>query len=99
MDDGVIKEDKIKIIRVLQALFPGVKIYLYGSRARGSHREWSDIDLALDCGQEIERRDVSEARHIFQESSIMYKIELVDVHRISEDFKNKIMKDFILWQE
>ena len=99
MNDGVNKEDKNKIIRILDALFPDVKIYLYGSRARGTHREWSDIDLALDIGQPIERRCIQEARDILAESSIMYKIELVDLHRISEDFKNVIMKDFIAWQE
>ncbi|MCH9644691.1 MAG: nucleotidyltransferase domain-containing protein [Gammaproteobacteria bacterium] len=27
------------------------KIYLYGSRARGDHRERSDIDLAIVCPQ------------------------------------------------
>lgn len=98
MDDGVIKEDKDKIIRLLNALFPEVKIYLYGSRARGSYREWSDIDLALDIGSVIEMRHLGEARRILQESSIMYKVDLVDVHKISEDFKNHISKDFILWQ-
>ena len=98
MDDGVIKEDKLKIIRILNALFPGVKIYLYGSRARGTHREWSDIDLALDMGQAIERWQMGEARRIFTESSIMYKIELVDLNAISSEFKGTIEKDFVVWQ-
>jgi predicted nucleotidyltransferase len=48
----MIKEKEI-IIRLLDALFPGVKIYLFGSRARGTHRPTSDIDLALDAGREL----------------------------------------------
>ncbi len=99
MDDGVRKEDKSKIIRILNALFLEVKIYLYGSRTRGTHREWSDIDLVLDIGQLIEGRYLEEARGIFRESSIMYKIQLVDLHKISEEFKKVIMEDMLLWKE
>ncbi len=99
MDDGVIKEDKLKIIRILNALFPGVKIYLYGSRARGSHREWSDIDLALDGEQEIDSYNLGEARDMLKESRIMYKIQLVDLQAISPEFKEAIQKDLVLWQE
>lgn len=99
MDDGVIKEYKIKIIRVLKALFPGVKIYLYGSRARGLHREWSDIDLALDGGHVLERYDLGEAREILEGSRVPYRVQLVDLNAISPEFKEAVKKDLILWQE
>lgn len=99
MDDGVIKEDKKKIIRILNALFPNVKIYLYGSRARGTHREWSDIDLALDLGRPINLYFLGEAKDVLKESRIFYKVELVDLNAISENFKESIKKDFVLWTE
>ncbi len=99
MDDGVIKKYKLKIISLLRALFPDVKIYLYGSRAQGSHREWSDIDLALDGGQALERYDLGEAREILAGSRVPYTVQIVDLHAISPEFKEAIKKDLILWQE
>jgi predicted nucleotidyltransferase len=44
-------QEKETIIRLLEALFPKVKIYLLGSRARGTYSVTSDIDLALDTGK------------------------------------------------
>jgi len=41
-------EYKNKRISILSVLFPNAKIYLFGSRARGTHEQKSDIDLAID---------------------------------------------------
>ncbi|MCB9492722.1 MAG: nucleotidyltransferase domain-containing protein [Epsilonproteobacteria bacterium] len=98
-DDGVQQKYKDKIIRVLSALFPDAKIYLYGSRAKGTHREWSDIDLALDAGKKLERVDVGEARDMFQESNIPYKISVVDFNGVSQDFKQEIGETKVVWKK
>ncbi len=47
------KKSKDKIVRVLKALFPGAKIILYGSRARGDAHDNSDIDIAIDAGKKF----------------------------------------------
>jgi len=47
MEKVKIKEQEI-MVKLLQVLFPQVKIYLFGSRAKGTNAPESDIDLALD---------------------------------------------------
>ncbi len=43
-------DEKVLAIRLLEALHPGVKIYLFGSRACVNNNPRSDYDLALDAG-------------------------------------------------
>jgi len=89
---------KEKIIAVLSALFPGAKIYLYGSRARGDHGERSDIDVAIDVGKELPRVDVGEARDMLAESNIPYRIDVVDLHGVSKKMRENILRDGVLWK-
>ena len=95
IDDSI----KRKIIRVVHALLPGMKVYLYGSRARGTHRAGSDIDIALDAGHNISRFQVSELRDMLNASNIMYKIDVVDLHAIPEEMRSVILAEGILWKE
>lgn len=91
------EEIKKKIIRLLCALFPNVKIYLYGSRARKTNRDRSDIDLAIDTGSKLEKIRLSEAKSILEGSFIPYKIDLVDLHGVSEEFRHVILKEGVVW--
>jgi len=90
---------KLKIIGILSALFPDAKIILFGSRARGTEREFSDVDLALDAGKPLSRHAIQEAVAMFSQSNIPYKIEIVDVHEVSEEMKDAIKKEGIVWKD
>lgn len=82
---------------MISALIPEAKIYLYGSRARGTNREWSDIDIALDAGHVLPRTDVYEIKSMFGESLIKYSIDVVDLYQVSELMRQEILKDKIIW--
>ncbi|MFA5999084.1 MAG: nucleotidyltransferase domain-containing protein [Candidatus Babeliales bacterium] len=89
---------KQKIIAVISALMPDVKIYLFGSRARGTNRPMADIDIALDGGKELSRADVDEIKSMFKESNIMYVIDVVDFHSITELMQKQILEDRVIWK-
>jgi len=44
---------KKEILRALEYHFPGAKIILFGSRARRTHQEGADVDIAIDAGKAI----------------------------------------------
>ena len=88
---------KQKIVNLLLVLFPHAKIYLYGSRARGTHHERSDIDLAIDAGACNERLRLGEARAILEATRIPYKIDLVDLNSVSDKLRETILKEGVLW--
>lgn len=59
-------EQKEKISALLAALFPGIKIYLFGSYARGTQQETSDIDIAIDAGRKLTYLDLGQARNALE---------------------------------
>lgn len=105
MSDAIIQNErqldektKQKIVAVISALMPNVKIYLFGSRARGTNAPMADIDIALDGDKELSRRDVDEVKSMFKESNIMYIIDIVDFHSVSKLMQQQILKDRIIWK-
>jgi len=93
------EKTKKKIISLISALFPNTKIYLFGSRARGNHAQWSDIDIALDAGKRIPSEDVGEIISVLEGTNLPYKIEVVDIHHVSDEMKESILEEGILWKE
>ena len=91
-------EYKDKIIGILTVLFPDGKIYLFGSRARGTHSDRSDIDIAIDEGEVMRPRRLGEAVSMFAESNIPYKIDIVDFHSASDDMQYFIKKEGVIWK-
>lgn len=89
---------KKKLIEIIKKYLPDCKIYLYGSRARGDFSQGSDIDLCIDAGKKIDFRILGDMKEEIEESTIPLFVDVVDYHEISEEFKNNIMKDAILWQ-
>ena len=92
------EKSKAKIIALIHALVPNAKIYLFGSRAQGTNSEMSDIDLALDAGERLPKLTVGELRDIMVATNIPYKVDIVDLHHVSDTMRKAILKDKVLWK-
>lgn len=99
MNTGIDERTKRIIIGVIKTLLPDAKIYLFGSRARGTQSERSDIDIAVDTGRKLKRVQVGEARDMINESHILYKVDIVDFQNISEEMRQHINKEGVLWKD
>ena len=75
-------ELKEKIINVTSALFPDADIYIYGSRARGTSSSTSDIDLALDSGEKLDRHAIAELKDVLLALRNPYYVDIVDLNNI-----------------
>jgi len=87
------------IIKLLTSLFPRCSIYLFGSRARGTHTEQSDIDIALDLGRKMTAQELSRAKNVLNGLNLAQTIDIVDLHRISNDMKMIISREGIPWKQ
>lgn len=99
MNHGIDAESERKIIAVLSGLFPQAKIYLFGSRARGTNAQWSDIDIALQEEKKISRYAIGEAVSMLAASNMPYKIDIVDFNAVSDDMRKSIEDEGILWKK
>ena len=95
-DHGIDEKIKKKIISIVSGLLPQTKILLFGSRATGRFREGSDIDIALDAGKPLEFFDVCEVRNLLEASYIPYKVDVVDLHSVSQEMRDAITRDGVL---
>jgi len=90
--------EKDLIVKLLIALFPNAKIYLFGSRARGTYTERSDIDIAIDLGRKMEFSELGVAKNVLEGLNIPQKIDVVDMqHSITDSMKEQIAKEGIVW--
>jgi uncharacterized protein len=95
---GDVKQKDL-IVRMLTALFPGVKIYLFGSRAKGTHKFESDIDLALDAGRTLDIGEVVKAKNVLEAVNILRNVDVIDLNRVSGELRDSILKEGLLWTE
>ncbi len=84
------------ILQVLKENFPDAKFYIFGSRAKGTYKEYSDIDIAVDFNGEKLNTDVLGRTLIqFEDSTLPYEVDVIDLNAIEEKFKNIIQESLI----
>lgn len=70
------------------------EIVIFGSRARGDYNKVSDIDIAIKGDVD---KIMYKIRDYFEESSIMYTVDVVNYISISnQDFKENIDNEGII---
>jgi predicted nucleotidyltransferase len=94
-----VSSEELKSIRtILQQLVPNAAVVAFGSRIRGTHAPYSDLDLAIDSGEPLELSTLAKLTDAFSDSQIPYKVDIVDVHRISEEFRSIIKQHLVTIQ-
>lgn len=86
------------ILEVLHRNIPqkDAKFYVFGSRAKGTHKEYSDIDIAVELGEEKLSADILGKVLIeFVDSTLPYEVDIVDLNAIDEKFKT-LIKDSLV---
>jgi predicted nucleotidyltransferase len=69
----------------------GAKVYLYGSRAKGTSWKYSDVDLAIDAPHPIDLLLADRIRNTLTEAGIPYRIDITDLNAdLSPIFRENI---------
>ena len=74
---------------------PDAKVWVFGSRANGKTKSTSDLDLAIDAGRKLTKDEEISLIEAFDESDLPYKVDFVDMHYISDNFKETIDDSFV----
>jgi len=98
MAQNINPDYKTMIMRAMDYHFPSAKIYLFGSRARGTNKPGADIDIAVDCGKQIAFGEMERARVTLEHLVIPVFIDLVDMHAIPDEFRKTIQEEGIEWK-
>jgi len=87
-----IRASDLKILQdILRNILPkNAKVWVFGSRVKGTVRRASDLDIAIDVERKLKNKEKSELFHAFEESDLPYKVDVVDLQNIDENFKKII---------
>lgn len=96
--ENINPEERNKITDLISALIPKATIYLFGSRARGTHSARSDIDIAVDAGSPIPPVIIDEANSVMEATNIKYHIDVVDFNSVSDEMRTSILHEGIVWK-
>lgn len=70
-------------------------VWLFGSRSTGNAKPFSDIDLLVDVGHPMSLEMMTKLSSAFDESTLPYKVDIADIHSISDGFKANIAPQLI----
>jgi uncharacterized protein len=79
--------------RVLKTYLPEAKIKVFGSRARGDQKRYSDLDLAIESQSLVPPDTLRQLNEQFAQSDIPFKIDLVELNQIDSSFLQAITED------
>ncbi len=75
----------------------GAKAILFGSRARGDARQWSDIDLAIDSEKDLPPEIFSALREAFEDSNLLLNVDVVDLRDASAEIRSAVLREGVPW--
>ena len=88
-----LKDDERAIVQnILQKILPEAHVVVFGSRATGKLKPFSDLDLALDNKKPLSLEQLSKLKDAFSESNLPFRVDIVDMQTVSGEFLDVIKK-------
>ena len=88
-----------EILEIIQnVLGTEIGIFLFGSRARDDNQEFSDFDIGLYSKESIDRKHINRIYELLDESTIPFKVDLIDFGEEDADFTKIAIERIKVWQ-
>jgi uncharacterized protein len=81
----VFKEEKVIVI-------------LFGSRARGDYNRVSDIDIGILPEKNLDKRKLVLLNEKIENLNLPYTVDVVDLSKVSKIFREKALRDGVIWK-
>lgn len=92
-------EKKIQSI-IFKYLSPDrYRVFLFGSRASGKSSPWSDYDVGVLGKEKISLTTLALIDEELENSSLPYRVEVVDFKRAGEKFARAALRETKLWSK
>lgn len=92
-----IRDPELAILQdVLREQLPkGVRAFVFGSRAHGGARQYSDLDLALTWDRPLGLDLMASIAEALSESDLPYKVDIVDLSTVDQSFRDRIVRQSV----
>lgn len=82
-----------QVLDILGARLPAPVAFAFGSRARGSARPGSDLDLLIDLGQPLDELLLAQLEQDFSDADLPFRVQVCDGARLEPSFRSRIAPD------
>jgi len=90
------QQDLTIVLDILRAHLPhGARAWVFGSRATGTARRYSDLDVALEWERPLGLDLIGAVTEALSESELPYKVDVVDLLLVTPAFRVMIEPDMI----
>ena len=87
-----------EVKRILKTHVPEYEVWAFGSRVTWTAKAYSDLDLAIISNQALSLSTIAKLKDDFDESTLAFKVDVVDWATTSESFRQIIENGKILIQ-
>ena len=88
-----------EVIReILKKHIPNAEIWAFGSRARWTAKDTSDLDLAIISDEKTPSKILTLLKMELEDSDIPFKVDILDWQGISEEFQTIIKEEYVVFQ-
>ena len=91
IDDAKSQELIKTIINIVRKHLHPKRIVLFGSRATGREKKYSDFDIAVE-GVDMDIRKERLLKDALDEKMGIYTVEVIDLDKVDEGFREIVMK-------
>ncbi len=95
-----VRPDHLKIVLdILQKHIPKNEVWAFGSRAKWTAKEYSDLDLCIISSAPLSFSLLGALADDFTDSNLPYKVDVVDWATVSESFREILKQDRVVVQQ
>lgn len=82
--------------KILDAILKGYPpCYVFGSRVKGTHKPFSDLDLCFKGEGRIPDRIIAELGEKFENSDLPFKVDIIDYYAVDANFRAILSKQMV----
>jgi type I restriction enzyme S subunit len=93
-----LREDHRRLVlEILGAHLPqGTGAWVFGSRATGRARRYSDLDLAIDADRPLTIDEIARLTEAFSDSDLPFKVDIVDWRVLDDRWRRTIATERVV---
>lgn len=87
-----------EVLQILKNHVPEYSVWAFGSRVSGGARKYSDLDIVIITKEPLSLSKMADLREAFDESNLVFKVDVVDWAVTSDPFRRIIETDKVVVQ-
>ena len=84
------------VCAIIDRVLPGAEVWVFGSRATGRARPFSDLDLLLTQPRSLSWLQRADLRDAFEASDLPFKVDVVEADGLSGGVRDRVNAERVL---